>query len=123
MTTELYTSTVTGIGADAPAMFEAGVIILFGEPVPPALADVSVVHSHDGQLARDIEPGDVIAIGPAEYTVEQIGEQASGNMRELGHLVLYVDAGEQKLLPGAVHVTGPAPAPQTGSRIVVRAGA
>ncbi|MFC0672449.1 PTS glucitol/sorbitol transporter subunit IIA [Brachybacterium hainanense] len=122
MAQDLYTSTVTGIGADAPSMFEAGVIILFGEPVPPALAEVSVVHTHGSSLERDIVPGDVIAIGAAEYTVERIGEQASANMRELGHVVLYVDAGEQKLLPGAVHVSGPAPDPQTGSRVVVRGG-
>ncbi|GAA1731201.1 PTS glucitol/sorbitol transporter subunit IIA [Brachybacterium phenoliresistens] len=117
---DLYTSTVTSIGADAPSMFEAGVVILFAEPVPPALADVSVVHSPSGELARDIQAGDTISIGVAEYTVVRLGDVASNNLRELGHVVLYVDAGDQKLLPGAIHVDGPSPAPQSGARITVR---
>ena len=37
--TVLWQSPVTRIGDDAAEMIEAGVLILFGEPVPDALAD------------------------------------------------------------------------------------
>jgi len=44
MSTTLWNSTVDSIGADAAEMLEAGVVILFGSPVPDELAEVSLVH-------------------------------------------------------------------------------
>lgn len=107
MSTELWNATVTHIGDDAPMMFEEGVIILFGEPVPPALADVALVHSGSASAIRDIAAGDTITIGGTQYTVDSLGEIANSNLAELGHIVLYVNQPDQDVLPGAVMVTGP----------------
>lgn len=35
MSNELWSANISQIGADAEMMFSEGVIILFGEPVPP----------------------------------------------------------------------------------------
>lgn len=120
MTETLWTSTVTRIGSDAQEMIDAGVIILFGEPVPPALADVSVVHEPVSAPQRDLVPGDEIVIGDNQYLIDQVGEQAASNLRELGHIVLYVNSVDQKLLPGAVHVHGDVNAPTSGQQIILR---
>lgn len=123
MRTPLWTTTVTRIGNDAQEMFDAGVLILFAEPVPPALADVSVVHTPAGAPGREIQVGDVFEVAGRQYPVDEVGEKATENLRELGHVVLYLNSVDQKLLPGAVHVRGdavpPAP-PAAGEQIVLR---
>lgn len=118
--TTIWSSTVTRIGDDAPEMIEEGVIILFAEPVPDALADVSLVHSGGQKQSRDITPGDVIAIGEQSFEVSALGELANGNLAELGHVVLYVNQPDQQLLPGAILATGPAvQIPEIGATMTV----
>jgi hypothetical protein len=62
-----YRSTVIDVGPEAPAMAAAGVIILFGEPLPEALAEVSVVHRPSQTLqGHAIGVGDIVTIGEAK---------------------------------------------------------
>ncbi|QCR19915.1 PTS glucitol/sorbitol transporter subunit IIA [Agrococcus sp. SGAir0287] len=119
--TTLYEATVTRIGADAQDMIDAGVVILFGEPCPDALAEVSVVHE-GGTAGEGLapQPGDVVVLGSTELTVRAAGELAGQNLRELGHVVLYCDpADDQALLPGAVFVDGQAGPIAAGDRIAL----
>jgi PTS system glucitol/sorbitol-specific IIA component len=123
--TTLYEATVTRIGADAQDMIDAGVVILFGEPCPDALAEVSIVHS-GGAAAADLapQPGDVVVLGDSRLTVRAAGELAGSNLRELGHVVLYCDpADDQALLPGAVFVDGQLGAVEDGARVAIERGA
>ncbi len=114
----LWTSTVSHIGDDTHDMLDAGVVILFGEPVPPALADVSIVHTGAAKPERDITPGDVLVLGEDRFTVDALGAQANENLVQLGHVVVYVNQPEQELLPGAVLATGAMPkAPAVGTEI------
>lgn len=103
--TDIWSATVTRIGDDAPEMFDAGCYILFGEPVPDALADVSIVHDGAGQAA-EVRPGDDFWIGEDRFTVAEVGERANANLAELGHVVVYANQPDQKLLPGAVKAAG-----------------
>lgn len=102
----LWTATISHIGSDSAMMIEEGVVILFGEPVPPALADVALVHTNSEKAVREIAPGDVITIGDATYSIDDLGELANNNLNELGHIVLYVNKTDQTVLPGAVIVSG-----------------
>lgn len=120
MSTPYWTTTVTTIGPDAQDLIDGGVIILFGDRVPPALAEVSVLHSPAADPERNLAAGDVLTIGEQEYPIDLVGEQAAANLRELGHIVLYVDAVDQQLLPGAVHVTGQVVTPTAGETITLR---
>lgn len=102
----MWESTITEIGPDAADMFDAGVIILFAEPVPPALSEVSIVHNSKPEPGFSVKPQDVFQIGNHQLNVAAVGELASNNLVELGHIVIYVNPQEENLLPGAVHATG-----------------
>ncbi|MFD2758277.1 PTS glucitol/sorbitol transporter subunit IIA [Gulosibacter faecalis] len=118
----IWSTTVSHIGPDTNDMIEAGVVILFGEPVPPALADVSVVHRDAVELERDFAAGDTFVLGDARYTIDAVGDIANKNLRELGHIVIYVNQPEQELLPGAVLATGATPvAPAVGAELRIEA--
>ena len=118
-----YRSTVVGVGPEVAEMAAAGVVILFGEPLPDALAEVSVVHRPSQPLqGRSISAGDVVTIGDCEVTITSVGDIAAKNLDELGHIVLYVNQSEQKLLPGAVNGTGTLPIFEEGHVIEIRAG-
>ena len=116
-----YRTTVVKVGPEAGDMLAAGVVILYAEPLPDALADVSVVHRPDH---RDpdftISVGDVVSVAGQQLAVTAVGDLASKNLDELGHVVLYVDQPDQKLLPGAVHASGDLPEPQPGHVIEFR---
>jgi glucitol/sorbitol PTS system EIIA component len=116
-----YRTTVVRVGPEADAMLAGGVLILFAEPLPDALADVSVVHRPDH---RDpdflIKVGDSVVVDGQELAVTAVGDIASKNLDELGHVVLYVNQPDQKLLPGAVHATGDLPEPRPGHVIEFR---
>lgn len=121
MANELWTATIDRIGEFTDEMFDGGVFIMFGDPVPDALAEVSIVHSTRGAATRDIRAGDSIELGGVTLTLDEVGERANVNLTDLGHAVIYVNSPEQPLLPGAVKASGPArPHPVVGSRIVIR---
>lgn len=123
MTNALWAAEVSRVGVDAGEMLEAGVLILFGEPVPDALADVSVVHVGANPPSRPLEPGDQFHFAGNTYSVDEVGGRANDNLTELGHVVLYVDQPDQELLPGAVKVSGPPlGAPEVGSAVKFVAG-
>ena len=56
--------------------------------------------------------------GPRGSTA--VGDLATKNLDDLGHVVLYVDQPDQKLLPGAVHASGDMPDPKAGDVIEFR---
>lgn len=123
MSTTLWKTAVAQIGGEAGEMIEAGVLILFGDPVPQALADISIVHSGASALARPVQPGDRFEFAGATYTVDEVGGHAMTNLVDLGHIVLYVNQPDQKLLPGAIKVTGPVFGTPTPGEIVSFIGA
>ena len=118
-----YRSTIVDIGPEALEMAAAGVFILFGEPLPEALAEVSVVHRPSQTLeGHAINVGDIITIGGQELTITLVGELATKNLDDLGHVVLYVNHPGQKLLPGSVQADGELPVVEAGQTIEFRAG-
>jgi len=118
-----YRTTVVEVGPEAADMVEAGVIILFGEPLPEALAEVSVVHRPSQTLSgHAVGVGDTVVIGGQQLTITAVGDLATKNLDDLGHVVLYVNQPDQKLLPGAVHATGELPTIEAGQVIEFRAG-
>lgn len=118
MSTPLWSSTITRVGIDAVEIVRSGVLILFGEPVPEALADVSVVHDRATGLSRPLRAGDQFSFAGHTYVLDEVGGRASDNLTELGHVVIYIDQPDQSLLPGAIKASGPTPViPEPGSQI------
>jgi glucitol/sorbitol PTS system EIIA component len=116
-----YRSTVLAVGPEAKDMAAAGVIILFAEPVPDALAEVSIVHRPSQPLSGNaIRVGDTVSFGGQELEISAVGDLAATNLEELGHVVLYVNQPDQKLLPGAVHASDELPLPEPAQVIEFR---
>ena len=109
----LWNAVVLRAGKGAQDMLDTGVIVLFGEPVPDALSDICVLHNRGGRSPmrpkREIVPGDVLNIAGTRYTIDEVGESATSNLGDLGHVVLYFNSPDQSLLAGAIKVSGPQP--------------
>ena len=101
-----YRTTVLKVGPEVADMAAGGVLILFAEPVPEALAEVSIVHEPSQPLSGPINVGDTVSIGGQDLEVTAVGDLAAKNLEDLGHVVLYVNKPDQKLLPGAVLARG-----------------
>ncbi len=108
MSRTLWSAEVSRIGSDAAELTTAGVLILFGEPVPDALADVSVVHTHATELSRPLKAGDSLIFADQTYVLDEVGGRVFDNLTELGHAVVYISQPAQELLPGAIKASGPA---------------
>lgn len=107
MSDALWSSEVVHVGRDASEMLAAGVLILFADPVPDALAEVSVVHNLAKAPTRPLQRGDEFTIAEQRYTLDEVGARVHDNLQELGHVVIYINQPEQPLLPGAIKATGP----------------
>ncbi len=119
----LWSTKVEYIGDLATELIEGGCLILFGHPVPPALAEVSLVHNNRDHSAAPLEPGDTVHIDDQVLVLDEVGELATTNLNDLGHVVLYVNTPQQPLLPGALKATGEAlPKPAVGSIISIVRG-
>ena len=109
----LWNAVVLRIGKGAQDMLDTGVIVLFGEPVPDALSDICVVHNRGGRSPltpqRELLPGDVLNFAGTRYTIDEVGEAATSNLSDLGHVALYFNSPDQSLLAGAIKVSGPPP--------------
>ncbi len=113
-----FRSNVLRLGDEAKEMIDGGVWIFFAEPVPDALAEVSVIHEPDGGLGDEVRAGDVLVIGRSRLDITAVGDRAAENLRSLGHVVVYVDPGPgADLLPGAIHASGAVDQPRPGDPI------
>ncbi|MGC3994329.1 MAG: PTS glucitol/sorbitol transporter subunit IIA [Propionicimonas sp.] len=122
MSEPIWRSTVVHVGPDAAELFDAGVYILFGRPVPDALAEVSLVHSGPEGDFVGVEAGDEFWLAESMVTITEVGSLANENFEKLGHIVLYLNVGEADLLPGAVKAVGTLPQPEVGQRVEIRRG-
>lgn len=108
MSNVIYQSKINQIGEFAPDALADGMLILFKNGAPSDLADYCFVHSHD-DLRQDLQVGQVFQIGKHTFQITSVGDVASTNFRELGHITLRFDGSSQAELPGTIHVKGDIP--------------
>lgn len=104
----IYQSIITQIGESASEMLAEGMLITFKQGAPAELIDYCFIHSHD-QLKEDLRVGQTLSLGEHHYLITAVGEVATTNLRELGHITLRFDGAAQAELPGCVHVKGNQP--------------
>ena len=114
----LWSSKIVNVGRDAREMLDAGVLIIFADPVPDALAEVSIVHSGAQTALRPIRAGDILDMGGQIYRLDEVGPRVQENLQELGHAVIYVNMPDQQMLPGAIKASGqPVQTPAVGDTL------
>lgn len=103
-----YQVTITQIGAIAQEALADAMLILFKQGAPSDVADYCFIHSHD-DLKQEVKVGDRLQLGEFSYAVTAVGEVASENLRQLGHISLFFDGEENAQFPGAIHLKGEIP--------------
>ncbi|QCR37959.1 PTS glucitol/sorbitol transporter subunit IIA [Nissabacter sp. SGAir0207] len=105
----LYESTFTAVGACARESLEENFLITFGEGAPQEVAEYCFIHRPAINQGGPVAAGAVVAIGEQRYPVTAVGEVATQNLRELGHITLRFDGAAVAEFPGCVHVAGTLP--------------
>lgn len=84
-----YCATITDIGKDATRLLENGLCIIFNNNAPPALADLSFMHTIE-TLEADVCAGDTVTLGGVSYPVLEVGYEANRTLKELGHCSMWL---------------------------------
>lgn len=108
MSKVIYHSTINQIGDFAQDTLADGMLILFKQGAPADLADYCFIHNHD-DLKQELAVGQSLQLGNHTYQITSVGDVASVNFRELGHITLRFDGNQRAELPGTVHVQGEVP--------------
>lgn len=99
-----YSTTVTAIGEEVASLLEAGVLILYADGAPPALAEVSVQHRvetvhHEAPLV-----GARLAVGNLSTRVTAVGPSAWDKVKDMGHVVINFNGSGKVERPGEICV-------------------
>ena len=102
-----YDVTVTSVGKLAREFLENNnSVIILNEGIHPNLADMVVEHTVS-ELTANIEVGDKLKIGNADFKVTKVGDVANQTIREEGHCTFVINADGS--MPGQIIVKGPVP--------------
>ena len=102
-----YSTTVTAIGEEVPDLLDGGVLILYADGAPPALAEVSVLHRVDGAVQIQVQAPPVgarISFGGLSTRVSAVGSSAWDKVRDLGHVVINFNGASKAERPGEICV-------------------
>lgn len=98
-----FKTRVTAVGPEVADLAEGGVVILFADGAPPELAEVSILHSVDGEPSDTIPPlGSVIQIGDISAKITGIGEYAWQKIKDIGHVVITFNGASKVERPGEI---------------------
>ena len=105
----IYQTVITKVGTFAREALADDMLITFKQGAPADLEDYCFIHQH-GELKDNIQVGDVLVIGSQSYEISAIGDVASFNLKELGHVTLRFDSASIAEYPGTIHLVGNVPA-------------
>ncbi|MFS2222834.1 PTS glucitol/sorbitol transporter subunit IIA [Pantoea sp. B65] len=108
MSTPLYQLRVSYVGQYVADYLRENKLILFAAPVPQDIADYCVVHQ-PGELSGALLPGQTLNINQHIYRITAVGNVATANLKELGHITLNFDGAIEAEFPGMVHLAGQIP--------------
>lgn len=108
MSSPLYHLEITYVGEFVAEYLQQDKLILFAEPVPPDIADYCAIH-RPGDFTIVLLPGQRAKINNATYRITAVGDVATANLKQLGHITLSFDGAIDAELPGTVHLCGPTP--------------
>lgn len=116
----IYQTEFTKIGTFAADALEDNMLITFKQGAPADLEDYCFIHNPQ-PLVADLQVGNVVELNGVAYPITAVGDVASMNLRELGHVTWRFDSATQAEYPGTVHLSGSTPsAVQIGSVLVIK---
>lgn len=104
----IYQTIFNQVGNLARDALEENMLITFKQGAPADLEAYCFIHPN-GELTADIKPGDILEIDDIEYPITAVGNVASFNLKELGHVTWRFDGIEEAEFPGTIHVRGEIP--------------
>jgi len=100
-----YSTTVTAVGEEVADLLDGGVLILYADGAPPALAEVSVLHRVEGAVQLQPPPvGARISLGGLSTRISAVGSSAWDKVRDLGHVVINFNGASKAERPGEICV-------------------
>ena len=119
MSVKIYQTTVNKIGELVPAFREQGMLVFFGANAPEELHDFCILHTVEHQ-ADALKAGDIVSIDDNNFEVLVVGDVASENLMNLGHLNLKANGLSTAELPGDVNIAQvELPEVAIGTRVVI----
>ncbi|MFC0225138.1 PTS glucitol/sorbitol transporter subunit IIA [Serratia aquatilis] len=104
----IFETTITRIGDSACDALQDDMLITFREGAPADIEEYCFIHHHS-QTSGDLEVGGVMELGHTRYPITAVGEVATQNLRELGHVTVRFNGDTEAEFPGSIHVTGDTP--------------
>lgn len=112
-----YATTVTSVGVLVPDFVEQGMLIIFGDNAPAELHEICALHSPEITVGG-VEPGDVLWLDDASFTILSVGSVANANLSALGHVSFKANGSTDAQLPGDISLESvPLPQLRQGSRV------
>ncbi|MDR1851459.1 MAG: PTS glucitol/sorbitol transporter subunit IIA [Propionibacteriaceae bacterium] len=107
---EIYKTRIISQGAEADTFLAGGMAITFGSGAPDTLAQYCFILA-PAKLAAQVRPGQLLRVGERAYPITAVGEVASRNLSELGHVTLNFDGADSPQLDGTIHIRVDGPVP------------
>ncbi len=100
-----YRTVVTAVGDEVADLLDGGVLVLYADGAPPALAEVSVLHRvQDEVVGHTPSAGDAFTLGSLHTRITAVGETAWRKVKELGHVVINFNGATNAERPGEICV-------------------
>ena len=105
----IFQTTITQIGDCAREALQDDMLITFREGAPADIEEFCFIHQH-GNTSGELQAGGWMELAEQRYPITAVGDVATQNLRELGHLTVRFEGEPQAEFPGSIHVSGTTPA-------------
>jgi len=95
-------SVVTGIGEEVADLLDGGVLVLYADGAPPALAEVSVQHLSDVVHVKPPQVGAKVTLAGCKTEITAVGETAWAKVTDIGHVVFNFNGAGKADRPGEI---------------------
>lgn len=114
----IWETSCVGIGPKTDELAGMGMLVTFGTNAPAEIAEFCVSISKS-PVAREITAGMYLQIGDQAFPVTAVGNVASENLNNLGHVTFNFDGSTEPSMAGTIHVEGKVPAVDVGTDIQI----
>lgn len=110
----IWETNCVGIGPKTDELAGMGMIVTFATNAPKEIAEFCV-SIDKSPVTQEITPGMYLQIGDQAFPVTAVGNVASENLNNLGHVTFNFDGSPEPSMPGTVHVQGEVPPVAVGT--------